>query len=79
MIGFSICLHRRTSFPISPPKEPGQYKSKPYVICLSCGKAWEYDWERMKRGKQISQRMSLDGTREGAYSGVVPLAEGPRR
>lgn len=71
MIGFSICFHHRTSFPISPPKQPGQYKSTPYVICISCGKSWEYDWERMRRGKPIQHRNPLTDSAKGEYSGMV--------
>jgi hypothetical protein len=71
MIGFSICLHRRTSFPISPPRLPGQYRSEPYVICLGCGKSWAYDWEKMRRGRALTQRNPLTESMQGEYSEMV--------
>jgi len=39
------CSHRRTSFPI---QARGKKHTPCYVVCLDCGKEFEYDWSQMK-------------------------------
>ena len=46
------CLHRRTTFPITP--RPGRGTSRAafpfptYIVCLDCGKEFPYSWEEMR-------------------------------
>lgn len=51
------CRHRRTSLPFSSPRKTNadsqwenitQEKSGPYVVCLDCGKHFDYDWNTMR-------------------------------
>ena len=46
------CLHRRTTFPISPRSGRGALRSSvpydTYVVCLDCGKEFPYSWEEMR-------------------------------
>ena len=52
------CWHRHLSQPFSlpPPRTsaansyntPRPYRSKPYVVCLDCGRHFDYDWNRMQ-------------------------------
>ncbi len=48
------CLHRQTSFPITPRPRPGRGTRKAsvpfptYVVCLDCGKEFPYSWEEMR-------------------------------
>lgn len=51
------CRHRRTSLPFSSPRKTNadsqwesitQEKSGPYVVCLDCGKHFDYDWNAMR-------------------------------
>jgi DNA-directed RNA polymerase subunit RPC12/RpoP len=57
------CSHRRLTRPVAPITKPGQPHSQSYVVCLDCGKQFEYDVSQMKMGKAID--LSHD-------SGVVP-------
>ena len=50
---FFGCRHRRTSFPLRPPAEPGGPPSEMYVVCLDCGKRFHYDWEQMRIGGPV--------------------------
>ena len=54
------CRHRHTSVPFSAissgrkSSSQGEWESvseqssQPYVVCLDCGKHFEYDWSRMR-------------------------------
>jgi len=57
------CSHRRLTRPVAPTTKPGEPHSQSYVVCLDCGKQFEYDVSQMKMGKAI------DRSHEG---GVVP-------
>ena len=57
------CGHRRLTRPVSPITKAGQPHSQCYVVCLDCGKQFEYDLNQMRIGKAIDR--SIDG-------GVVP-------
>ena len=46
---FGLCAHTRTSFP----QTPKRGKRETYVVCLSCGKSFAYDWQAMQRGAEI--------------------------
>lgn len=57
------CSHRRTTFPLTPSRQPGVSYSAgtaatgtaaTYVACLDCGKEFEYDWKSMHLGKPAS-------------------------
>ena len=51
------CPHKRRTFPIS--TRPGQKRSEAaritgtYVVCLDCGKQFEYNLDEMRMGKAI--------------------------
>jgi len=47
------CRHRRLTCPVAPITNVGQQNSQGYVVCLDCGKLFEYDMERMRIGKLI--------------------------
>ncbi len=57
------CGHRRLTRPVAPITKAGQPHSQSYVVCLDCGKQFEYDLSEMRIGKAIDH--SHD-------SGVVP-------
>ena len=45
------CSHRRTTFPITAkadPRSPRVQKARTYVVCLDCGKEFQYDWHAMQ-------------------------------
>ncbi|MGB7760107.1 MAG: hypothetical protein WBL61_09770 [Bryobacteraceae bacterium] len=49
------CPHRRLTRPVSPITRVGQPQSQCYVVCLDCGKQFEYDLNEMRIGKAIDR------------------------
>ena len=47
------CSHRRLPRPVAPITKAGQPHSQSYVVCLDCGKQFEYDLKEMRMGKII--------------------------
>jgi DNA-directed RNA polymerase subunit RPC12/RpoP len=47
------CSHRRLTRPVAPITKAGQPRSQSYVVCLDCGKQFEYDLSQMRMGKAI--------------------------
>ena len=44
------CAHPRTTFPQS---RGGAHFPRCYVVCLCCGREFEYDWQHMRIGKPV--------------------------
>jgi len=46
------CSHKRTTFPITPARRSHMSgdasRRGTYVVCLDCGKEFDYDWKDMK-------------------------------
>jgi len=59
------CSHRRTTFPLTPSRKVGKSNSRnaTYVVCLDCGKEFDYDWQEMRIGQPVSSRVAA-GTQE---------------
>lgn len=53
---FSGCIHSRTTFPLTPRRRASNTArftpSSPYVVCLDCGREFDYDWRTMRRGAE---------------------------
>ncbi|MGB9455322.1 MAG: hypothetical protein WCB12_04725 [Bryobacteraceae bacterium] len=47
------CPHRRLTRPVAPITKAGQPHSQSYVVCLDCGKQFEYNLDEMRMGKAI--------------------------
>lgn len=47
------CAHRRLTRPFAPITKAGQPHSQSYVVCLDCGKQFEYDLNKMHIGKSL--------------------------
>ncbi len=47
------CPHRRLTRPVAPITKTGQPHSQSYVVCLDCGKQFEYDIKEMRIGRPI--------------------------
>jgi hypothetical protein len=47
------CSHRRLTWPLAPITKAGQPHSQSYVVCLDCGKQFEYDFQEMRIGKAV--------------------------
>ena len=48
------CPHRHLTRPLAPVTKTGQPHSQSYVVCLDCGKQFEYDLNEMRVGKAIA-------------------------
>jgi hypothetical protein len=47
------CAHRRTTFPLTPSPgagASGKARRGTYIVCLSCGEEFEYNWKEMRIG-----------------------------
>jgi hypothetical protein len=47
------CPHHRLTRPMAPITKAGTPQSQSYVVCLDCGKQFEYDLNQMRIGKSI--------------------------
>ena len=47
------CSHRRLTSPLTPVSKKGVPHGDTYVVCLDCGKQFEYDLKEMRIGKVI--------------------------
>jgi hypothetical protein len=47
------CSHRRLTRPMTPVMKTGGRSGDTYVVCLDCGKQFEYDLKTMQMGKAI--------------------------
>ena len=43
------CAHRKTTFPLT----AGRGRGAAYVVCLDCGKEFDYDWKEMRMGEAV--------------------------
>lgn len=64
---FFGCGHTRTTFPLTPSRRStvagssyaGQPKRKnTYVVCLDCGKEFDYNWKEMRVGSPVEAQSS---------------------
>jgi hypothetical protein len=55
------CSHRKTSFPMTPSRRSGfsasnysgSKRNGTYVVCLDCGKEFDYNWKDMRVGEAV--------------------------
>lgn len=53
---FLGCSHRRTTFPITPARNARRQEGArrgTYIVCLDCGKEFDYNWKEMRIGNQL--------------------------
>jgi len=53
---FFGCSHKRTTFPLTPARR-GANRHGTYVVCLDCGKEFDYDWKEMRIGEPVAVHM----------------------
>ena len=46
-LGLFRCQHKKLSRPFA------NANGELYVVCLECGKQWEYNWATMRQGREI--------------------------
>jgi hypothetical protein len=45
------CAHKRTTFPLTPSRKSTVSegaRSSTYIVCLNCGKEFDYNWKEMR-------------------------------
>jgi hypothetical protein len=55
------CSHNKITFPITLTRHimsvnSGPYRHGTYVVCLECGREFQYDWKRMRTGEPVHIR-----------------------
>jgi hypothetical protein len=68
---FFGCSHRNTTFPLTtggkfPPRSSRTNSDRTYVVCLDCGKEFQYDWNAMRIGEVV---------RTGRTAGLAGMQE----
>lgn len=52
------CSHSRTTFPLTPSRRtqlsPETSRQGTYVVCLDCGKEFDYNWKDMRVGNAVA-------------------------
>jgi hypothetical protein len=53
------CSHQRTTFPITRTRKlvgahTAAARNRTYVVCLECGKEFDYDWKSMRVGEPVT-------------------------
>jgi len=52
------CAHRRTTFPLTPSRNSRRAEAArrgTYIVCLDCGKEFDYNWKEMRIGSLSAQ------------------------
>jgi hypothetical protein len=49
------CSHSHLTRPVAPISKAGQPHGQSYVVCLDCGKQFEYDTTNMRMGRAIDR------------------------
>ncbi len=55
---FFGCAHNRTTFPLTPARNSrtsNRTRNGTYIVCLDCGKEFDYNWHEMRVGSPIRQ------------------------
>jgi len=50
------CSHNRTTFPLTPSRRsklPEGARRGTYIVCLDCGKEFDYSWKEMRIGRPV--------------------------
>ena len=54
------CSHNRTTFPLTPSRKSrlaDGARSGTYIVCLDCGKEFDYNWKEMRIGGAIRREV----------------------
>lgn len=54
------CSHNRITFPLTPSRRMATSANRhgTYVVCLDCGREFNYDWKEMRIGEPFAPRGS---------------------
>jgi hypothetical protein len=51
------CSHDRTTFPLTPSRRTqlsSEARQRTYIVCLDCGKEFDYNWKEMRVGNAVA-------------------------
>lgn len=74
---FFGCSHSRTTFPLTPSRRAAvagsSYAGQPkrnntYVVCLDCGKEFDYNWKEMRVGSPVEAPSSQSAPETAAVA-----------
>ena len=53
------CSHPRTTFPLTPVRRGAATGggSRTYVVCLDCGREFDYNWQDMRVGEPVATQL----------------------
>jgi hypothetical protein len=50
------CSHERTTFPMRTKRSIETNRQGTYIVCLDCGKEFDYNWKEMHAGAAVPER-----------------------
>ena len=74
---FFGCGHNRTTFPLTPSRRGAiagsSYAGQPkrhntYVVCLDCGKEFDYNWKEMRVGSPVQGESTQEAPKAAAVA-----------
>jgi hypothetical protein len=56
------CSHSHTTFPLTPSRktgvtQAGVMRNGTYIVCLDCGKEFDYNWTEMRMGQPVTAQV----------------------
>lgn len=58
------CGHKRTTFPLTPSRKKSEERRSTYIVCLDCGREFDYNWREMRIGCAIERHVPVPVTKE---------------
>ena len=53
------CSHDRTTFPMRARNSTDPNRQGTYIVCLDCGKEFDYNWKEMQAGAAVPKRPAV--------------------
>jgi hypothetical protein len=53
------CSHERTTFPMRTKSSTDTNRQGTYIVCLDCGKEFDYNWKEMHAGAAVAPRPAV--------------------
>jgi hypothetical protein len=53
------CSHERTTFPMRTKGSGETNRQGTYIVCLDCGKEFDYNWKEMHAGAAVPKRPAV--------------------
>ena len=77
------CRHSRYSFPITiragSRRAKGASRTGTYVVCLDCGREFNYDWQEMRVSEETARRLVAAASDALGNAGIINAAPPPKK